>query len=228
MYAWQHTKITAYLLSMSLMAHAGAGDGRLCSCSIEKNTEQSDNDTMTSLLRDQTPVYESPKLACPTIVPKLRSDDESQWVSHDLPAGVVANAVFVTLYGKTARESLGYYACVDQVKIEGIPLLLDRTALVRRMHQRRSRPWWNDHFPSEDRSIFSGSSSGSSSYSGVSDSRSGSGSSSGSSSDSDTDEDSAMVLAGMRNEEPNDMDGENDSDNNDDGGSIVVPSHIAF
>ena len=213
-YSWQHTKITAYLLPMSLIEHAGVADGRQNSCSVENNAEQSDNDTMEALLKDQAPVYESPKLACPTIVPKLRSDDESQWVSHDLPAGVVANAVFITLYGKTARESLGYYACVDQVKIEGIPILVDRTALVRRMHQRRSRPWWNN-FPSE-------SSSGS---------NSGSGSGTISDSDSGGDDDSMTVPAGLwdiEDIEQNGMDDENDSDDDDDGGSIAIPADIAF
>ena len=142
-YSWNCTEIKAYLLPMSLIHHAAEEDGRRCSCSVatENLPLNADGDRMEALLKDQSPVYESSKFRTPTIVPKLWSDDESQWVTHDLPAGIVANAVVITLHGKTARENLGYYACVEQVKVEGIPLLSDRTALLQNVHQRRRRPW---------------------------------------------------------------------------------------
>lgn len=137
-YSWYHTKITAYLLPLSSFSSASedAEISSICSMAA-KTTHQADYDRMGDFLNDQTPVYESPKFSTQKIVPRIGRHGDSQWVVHDLPAGVVANVVLIKLYGKTARERQGYYACVDQVQVKGSLLLYDQQSLLKRVCARR-------------------------------------------------------------------------------------------
>lgn len=74
-------------------------------------------------LESQTPVYESPLLDTPP--PR-----NNAWQYHDVPFGVVGNVITFTLVGKNFRqfEESGYYACVQRVVAQGIPLYESKEA----------------------------------------------------------------------------------------------------
>jgi len=134
-YSWDYTKITAYALPRSLIGSFGLPSID-CTAMTPVDSPHSDTIQMKALLKDQIPVYESSKLENPAIVPSGNTY-ENQVVIHDFPAGVVANGIHITLYGKRARERLGYYACVDHVKIKGIPLYSDRTRLLESLQEQK-------------------------------------------------------------------------------------------
>jgi len=68
-------------------------------------------------LEAQTPVYESEPLETPP--PR-----NNAWQYHKLPVGVIGNVITITLLGKNFRQfdTSGYYACVQHVATQGIPL----------------------------------------------------------------------------------------------------------
>jgi len=74
-------------------------------------------------LESQTPVYESPLLDTPP--PR-----NNAWQYHELPYGVMGNLITFTLVGKNFRqfEESGYYACVQRVAAQGIPLYESKQA----------------------------------------------------------------------------------------------------
>mmetsp|Transcript_19972 Transcript_19972/g.28298 ORF Transcript_19972/g.28298 Transcript_19972/m.28298 type:complete len:224 (+) Transcript_19972:132-803(+) len=77
-----------------------------------------DEGVIESLLKNQTPVYESQIYDLP--------NSQSVNVQNYLfpKPGIVANVVTITLVGKNSKQfdHTGYYACVDRVDIQGIPL----------------------------------------------------------------------------------------------------------
>lgn len=68
-------------------------------------------------LEAQTPVYESGQIETPP--PR-----NNAWQYHELPYGAIGNVITITLVGKNFRqfEESGYYACVQRVATQGIPL----------------------------------------------------------------------------------------------------------
>jgi len=118
------------------------GDGRIGGLDDDNDDTDSDDDNddrvdwnpgaekaaLQAMLQRETPVYESPPISYNTpqessahtvtgfIVPRQ--------VLH-FPPGVMANAITLTLRGKDSRQfpHSGFYACIEQIQVEGVPLL---------------------------------------------------------------------------------------------------------
>ena len=135
-YTWKRTTIRAYLLGPDKIFHGGNynTNGRgLGGYAIHSDAEDeipcvmqgkpdgpwgdwaSDEDTIQSLLENETPVYVSSQLVGP-------KNDE--WIRYKLPGAVIANVVTITLGGKDNRQyqATGYYACIERLFVRGIPL----------------------------------------------------------------------------------------------------------
>ena len=135
-YTWKRTTIRAYLLGPDKIFH-GADyntNGRgLGGYAVHSDAEDeipcvmqgkpdgpwgdwaSDEDTIQSLLENETPVYVSSQLVGP-------KNDE--WIRYTLPGAVIANVITITLGGKDNRQyqATGYYACIERLFVRGIPL----------------------------------------------------------------------------------------------------------
>jgi hypothetical protein len=84
------------------------------------------------LLEGQRPVFESSPLPYtlllptnPHNMPTIIQQGSIPWQHLIFPPALLANVVTITLVGKDSRQfsHSGYYACVEQVMLEGIPLL---------------------------------------------------------------------------------------------------------
>ena len=78
---------------------------------------QDPDSVIEDLIAGNDPVYESD----PIPVPDANSND---LLIYPFPAGVVANAIVVTLIGKNHEQfqGSGYYVCLERVDCRGIPL----------------------------------------------------------------------------------------------------------
>ncbi|CAB9522919.1 expressed unknown protein [Seminavis robusta] len=143
-YGWHQTKITAYWLPPShLEQHQH-----------KKKSQQSltDAQRIQALLQDQRPVYESALLPTKQLARPVRLSSNA-WEVHEFPSGIIANVVVIELMGKKSREMMGYYACVEQVRMEGIPLLDDREALsmnLKTLRGSRTHPYWTKGYHNVD------------------------------------------------------------------------------
>jgi hypothetical protein len=108
-YGWRQTQITAYLVTTS---------HREKCCSMP--TLLNDMQKIKAFVQNQSPVYQSPLLPTKARPVPLRLDSDA-WEHYEFPRGIVANAFTITLHGKKSREMMGYYACIEQVELEGIP-----------------------------------------------------------------------------------------------------------
>jgi hypothetical protein len=139
-YTWNHTQIKAYRFPLSKLdpnpSHARAGFP--CTVPVDHVpmededdwtvTVRSENDkrAMDALLSEQEePLYASEWTA--TQIPPMARDTGRLTVEDQhftFPVGVMANVICIRLAGKQHRqfETSGYYACLEHVSIQGIPL----------------------------------------------------------------------------------------------------------
>jgi hypothetical protein len=78
------------------------------------------------LLQGELAVFESPPLPYTLLPQNVQTYQHCiPWQHLIFPPGLLANVVTITLVGKDSRQfqHSGYYACVEQVKLEGIPVL---------------------------------------------------------------------------------------------------------
>ena len=70
------------------------------------------------ILRDHIPVYESP-------IYKVSEKIEDKWQCYRIADCVIGNVIAIKLHGKRMKQFdyTGFYACVERVAIQGVPLL---------------------------------------------------------------------------------------------------------
>mmetsp|Transcript_8270 Transcript_8270/g.12722 ORF Transcript_8270/g.12722 Transcript_8270/m.12722 type:complete len:413 (+) Transcript_8270:142-1380(+) len=137
-YTWKQISIKAYRLVPEETINLREENERLSEklrhmitsscCTIRRHAQKrshhhpahlprNDKEAIHDLLRRHVPVYESPVFT-------TLSAKSVEWQQFDLPQGVLANAIVIQLIGKNSRQydHSGYYACVENVLIQGIPL----------------------------------------------------------------------------------------------------------
>lgn len=89
-----------------------------------------EDDSVYHLLADETPVYEE---AWPVLNPFVNDIMTCKFSAESCGGGVVANVLTVELIGKHVEQTPGggYYACVDSLDCEGIPLNTDAPGVLR-------------------------------------------------------------------------------------------------
>ena len=142
-YSWREIVVRAYRLPPAKVSQTELGSfGVIAAVPTEQDLDDEEEERvgtdlvdssskdkalLENLLHGEVPVWQSTPLAYNGPSHLTRNDSQSQvpWQQVSFTSGVVANAVTITLIGKNNRQfqQSGYYACVDQVKLHGIPLV---------------------------------------------------------------------------------------------------------
>lgn len=140
-YSWQSAVIKAYRLPLDKLDAQPENNpkaGFPCSLVVQTQTLPLDDDDDTRhaaretaalqrLLQDQIPVYTSSALhySNSNNINNPTHQRQVPWQRFVFPPTTIANVVTITLMGKNHKQfpHSGYYACVEQVQLEGIPLL---------------------------------------------------------------------------------------------------------
>ena len=116
---------------------------------LSLQSAQQEREALDRLLEGEHPVFESAPLA----YAPMRGDESTlprlqrsiPWQHVIFPPALLANVITITLVGKNSRQfqHSGFYACVEQVKLEGIPLLkgVYETEFAERSSYGFSRPF---------------------------------------------------------------------------------------
>ena len=121
-FSWRKTRIRAYRLESRQLPGFNKGKtegfqvGFPCTTVGGFSMEQmNDSEIIQTLIQDQEPVFET--------IMKVRNPTNNDTLQYLLP-GVVANVVVIDLVGKNHEwPGFGFYAGVERVECDGIPLL---------------------------------------------------------------------------------------------------------
>jgi len=122
-YSWNQTRIQCFQIPVERLVLPSAPAQAPCSFpevgEAPYNFNANSGPTIQALLQGQEPVYTSPPLDM------MRNSDDT--VHHDVDGSllVVANVIVLELIGKHTEQrtgTSGYYACVERVQVQGIPL----------------------------------------------------------------------------------------------------------
>ncbi|CAB9501944.1 expressed unknown protein [Seminavis robusta] len=147
-YTWHYALVKAYRLPLHKLDPEPTAEGAGFPCTVDalpngyrhqrtrpglvsdenNQSTRQEGTALKMVLEGETPVFESPRLPY-TLLQQPRQNRTLQrnipWQHLVFPPSLIANVVTVTLVGKNSRQfsHSGFYACVEQVRLEGIPLL---------------------------------------------------------------------------------------------------------